>query len=259
MIGTFLKTGLRVAAVLLLLPAALPADVVILKEGGDKIPGRVTDKKDFIEVETEQGLRTYLKDEIDRIVTSPQEFVGDSDRFYEEAKQDYLMAQKISSPAVREVFRDQRGTDPALYDLATAAMLFLARSEPSGASAAALQKSIRLTAPCAMCGGGGWLRCTNCHGQKNVHVICKACNGTGLAPVTKCTACSGTGFNDCPTCEPLRKPPALADICDAAPCPTCEDRGLVFRRVSIPCRSCMGLGKKLTPKADPSRILAEWP
>lgn len=612
---------MRVALFVALLCTALSADVVVLKEGGEKVVGRVTDKQAHVEVVTEQGLRTFLKDEVERIITSPQEFIGDSDKGLDEAKQDYQRALAITAPAeqnavlkeaiakltkareaystarelfpedkyspldqklmqvmqlmrllrervsseiarppaaggprgrpsvprpppgislpeafatlidpakrgdparrkaAQEAFRGHRGGAPGLYDVATAAMLFLSKSDtewqltgeaaaalqdyfgkawlkdplkltsaghqeaatfivdrmaaakkkeagastdalalfatghvggappgpeqektakslgltvvnglpgnPEGyavrdlvawiasgeldlalrsyvgeyrsiesaavrlawsyavlhlvlqkhrgfdrpisafgsvkgdaamsAHAAALVKSIQSVAPCTVCAGDGWLRCTNCHGQKTIYVICKICNGTrmtksktggdifcnackstgiaskleckkcrdgyfdcpkcklpackscdssgrsmcktckglkfikspctscrgsgfggdtgggslfgggsytvcnnckgsGHEKIVKCGACTG-GFNDCAQCEPVRKPPTIDDICGESPCETCEGRGHAFRRVALTCRSCAGLGKRLTPKADPAKIL----
>ncbi len=609
---------MRTAALLSLLSTALFADVVVLKEGGERVSGRVTDKQNYVEVMTDQGLRTFIRDEIDRIITGPQEFLGDSEQAFEQAKADYqkmlglppaeqnavikgavanltkareayaaardvfpddkysdldkklmqimqlmrLLRDRMGSeiarsgspvdrkptdpprvdrPAsvpglqeafallvdaarrqdagarrgARDAFRSQRSGVPDLYDLATAAMIFLSRSdadsglagpalaavqeyfakpwlkEPlkltpalhqeaaayladkiaavkkAGASTevlglfalghlggmvagpehekiaralgltvaggiagtpeghavrdlsawiaggefdlavrafvneyraidtppvrfvwsfallnlvsqkkrgfdrpvsalatvrgdgavqghvGALSKSIQAVAPCSMCAGDGWLRCTNCHGQKTIYNICRACNGTRLVKnktgteifcnacnftgiasklecgkckdgyfdcpkcklpacqpcsnsartlcksckglkvlknqcgacggsgraglgggglrggllcqtckgsgndqIRKCPGCAG-GFNDCGSCEPLRKPPAVEDVCDAAPCALCEGRGLAFRRIAIPCKSCLGLGKRLTPKADPAKVLAE--
>ncbi len=610
--------SMRTVAFLFLLVPVLSADVVVLKEGGEKVVGRVVDKKGHFEVTTDQGLRTFLKDEVERVIDDPKEFLGDADQLYEQAKQDFQRAIGLSSPseqnpvlkeavaklmrareayattrdlfpedkyssldqklvqvmmlmrmvrdrvssevarpvgpamvnprppvappppapaavtplqeafsvlvdparrgdaaarkAAREAFRDQRRAAPAVYDLATAAMLFLSRPdsawkatgavlaalqeyfakpwlkeplklppeghrEPAaylaekmaavkkadgGASVEALQlfgaghlgcsppgperekiaqalgltmaagipgtreghalrdlngfistgehdlaarafvhdyrsldtpgvrlvwswallqmalqkkkgfdravsalngmkggaeerahavaigKSIQAATPCSMCGGDGWLRCTNCHGQKIIYIICKVCNGTrikggglfcnpckftGIAAklvcrkckegwfdcprcrlpscsacrnsgrtqcrtceglkvikkicgvcrgsglnmgfggaggdpfcknckgsgnerITPCSDCTG-GFVDCAKCEPLRKPPAMEDICAASPCATCEGRGLAFSRVAWPCPSCLGLGQKLVPKADPAKVLAD--
>jgi hypothetical protein len=137
---------------------------------------------------------------------------------------------------------------------------------------AALSKSIRLAAPCASCGGEGKLRCTTCHGRKEIVFPCKACDGK--ARVVKngvevlCTACKAkgnekilrcdkcqNGFFDCKKCDQPAAPPALADICEAVPCALCDGRGLAFQRAFLPCRACAGLGKKLTPKADPTKTL----
>ncbi len=79
---------MRVLAFLLALPGLLAADVVVLKDGG-KVSGRVVEKGGHLEVTTEGGLRTFLKDEVDRIVTSPKEFLGDADKLIGEAKEEY--------------------------------------------------------------------------------------------------------------------------------------------------------------------------
>ncbi len=604
---------LRTAAILLALSSVLAADVVVLKDG-EKVGGRVTDKGSHYEVATEQGLRTYLKAEVDRVIASPQEFLGDAQSLFDQARQDYQKAVALSSPAqqnavlkeaigkltkarqayagarelftedkyasldqklvqimqlmrllrervgseiasgpavlpnpterpapppppaparlegviatlldparradaaaradAREALQELRGSVPAGYDAATAAALFLARPEAdwklagpalaalqeyfakgwlkdlekqtpaahaqaaaflldriaavskqdpkastealalfaaghlghmaAGADrdraaktlgfvsaegrvgtveglavrdmnsfirqgefdlarqafvsehrakadtpavrlafawailhqvlqkragferpvaalggvrapdkhaadhAAALARSVKAVSPCAGCAGDGWNRCTNCHGQKNIYIICKACNGTrirktangseifcfackftgierklrcdkcrdgytdckkcelprcaacgssgrspcgtckgmkmlqhpctkcngtGLGESTVCANCKGSGhekvvkcpdcpngFLDCAKCEPLRKPPALEDICASAVCGLCEGRGSVFRGVEWTCRACLGLGLKLTPKADPAKVLPD--
>jgi hypothetical protein len=610
--------SLRAAAFLVLLAPWAAADVVVLKDGGERVVGRVVTKESHYEVTTDQGLRTFLKDEVERVIADPKEFLGDADQLYDQAKQDFQKALGLSSPAeqnpllkeaigklskareayattrdffpedkyasldqklvqvmmlmrllrervssevarpvtggglvnprpetpppppaaasplqeafavladpakrsdpaarraARDAFRDQRRAAPALYDLATAGMLFLSKTdsawkatgpvlaalqeyfarpwikeplklapaahqEPAaflaekiasvkkadaGASvealllfaaghlgclplgpehekiakslgflmaaglpgtpeghalrdlngfisagehdlaarvfmndyrqqdtpgvrltwswsllqlaiqkkkgfdravsafnglkgdaaaqshAAALAKSIQAATPCSMCEGNGWLRCTNCHGQKIIYVICKVCNGTrikygglfcnpckftgiaaklvcnkckegwydcpkcilppcatcknsgrtqcsackgmkviknecgvcrgsglkmgfggagggdpfcanckgsGNEKIVKCSACTG-GFVDCASCEPLRKPPAIEAICTASPCAACEGRGLAFSRVAWPCASCLGLGQRLVPKSDPTKVLAE--
>jgi len=609
---------MRTTAFLFLLASLLSADVVVLKEGGEKVAGRVVTKESHYEVTTDQGLRTFLKDEVERVITDPKEFLGDADQLYDQAKQDFQKAAGLSSPAeqnpvlkeaigklsrareayagtrdlfpedkyasldqklvqvmmlmrllrervssevarpaagggtvnprtdtppppapaasplleafavladparrnepaarkaARDAFRDQRQAAPALYDLSTAAMIFLSRTDaawkvqgpvlaalqeyfgkpwlkdalklapaahqepaaflaekiaavrkadaaasfeslvlfaaghlgcaPAGpelektaralgltiaaglpgtpeghalrdlngfiaagehdlaarafvndyrsldtpqvrlvwswallnlalqknrgfdravsalnglkgnpaaqAHAAALARSVQAVTPCSMCAGSGWLRCTNCHGQKIIYNICKVCKGTrikygglfcnackftgiaaklvcnkcregwydcpkctlppcaacknsgrtqcgtckgmkvirnechlcrgsglktgfggggggdpfctnckgsGNEKIVRCSACTG-GFIDCASCEPLRKPPAMEDICAASPCAACEGRGLAFSRVAWPCPSCLGLGRKLVPKADPAKILAE--
>ncbi len=610
-------------SVLFLVLAAAPlfADVVVLKEGG-QVAGKVADKGTHWEVTTDQGLRTYLKDEVDRVITDPKEFLGDADQLFEQAKKDYEKGNAATAPndqnaayreglvklakareqlgntrdlfpedkyahldkqivqvmmlmriirgsmhseaagpivnakpdappvvdrpaavpglteafailadpakradanarkGARETLRTQRGGVPALYDLATAGMLVLGKSDaewrlagpalaafqeyaakpwlkeplqvtpkahqeaaafladkiaaarkadpnagteplltlamghlaaaPAGpdfektaralgftvtngiagtaeghavrdlagfvkakefelahrafvndyraldtaavrhvwgwalfnlvadkkrgfdrpvsamngmkgdaaatAHAAALAKSIQAVSPCSMCAGEGWLRCTNCHGQKEIFYICKTCNGarirklpnggevfcnpckftgverklvcnkcnegffdcpkcklpscnacgstarrpcgtckgrrllrgdcetcrgsglnagaaggggggrggllcdtckgSGRKVAQKCTACPN-GFIDCAQCEPLRKAPEVEDICSSTPCAACEGRGLLFRRFALPCKSCLGLGEKLAPKADPSKILPD--
>ena len=72
-----------------LLPATLWArDVMVLKDGA-KVSGKVVDKETFWEVTTDGGVRTYLKDEVDKILTAPKEILGDSDKLIDEAKAEY--------------------------------------------------------------------------------------------------------------------------------------------------------------------------
>ncbi len=612
---------MRTVGFLALLSSTLLADVVVLKDGG-QAAGKVADKGTHWEVATDQGLRTYLKDEVDRVITDPKEFLGDAEQLFEQAKKDYEKGNAASAPndqnaayregltrlakareqlgntrdlfpedkyahldkrivqvmmlmriirgsmhseaaggpivnpkpnappvverpaavpglteafavladpakradanarkAARQTLRDQRAGVPALYDIATAGMLVLSKADadwrlagpalaafqeyatkpwlkdplkvtpamhqeaaaflsdriaavkksdpnagtealltlamghlggaPAGpdfektaralgllvtngvagtaeghavrdlagfiqagefelahqaflndyrpidtapvrhlwgwalfnvvaqkkkgfdrpvsalngmkgdaaatAHAAALARSIQAVSPCSMCAGDGWLRCTNCHGQKEIYYICKvckgarirtlpngsevfcnpckftgierkltckkcnegffdcpkcklpacqacgstarrpcgtckgrriirgdcdtcrgsglssggagggggksgllcgACKGSGRKVAQKCTACPN-GFIDCASCEPLRKVPEPADICTASPCATCEGRGVPFRRIALACKSCLGLGQKLVPKADPLKILPE--
>jgi len=609
---------MRTIGILLLLGQALAADVVVLKEGGEKVVGRVATKESHIEVTTDQGLRTFLKDEVEKVITDPKEFLGDADSLYEQAKADFqkavaapmaeqnailkdaivkitkareayattrdffpedkhsaldqrlmqimqlmrLLRERVGSEiakgpappppprppppppagvdrpaaptglvgaltaladpakradaaarrAARDAFLGLRHGSPEYYDVATAGALFLARSDaewrltgaalagmqeylgkpwfkdparmtpaahqeaaayladkiaavrkadasastdaltlfgaghlshapaspdrekaakglglavangvagtPEGLAvrdmtgwvasgdfdlavrafalehrqidtapvrlawswallrnavqkrkgfdravsalasvrgepavsdhAAAISRAIQAVTPCSMCLGDGWLRCTNCHGQKMIFIICKVCNGTrikgggffcnpckftgiaaklvcnkckdgyfdcpkcklpacttcassgrtmcqtckglrviknicgtcrgsglkagfgggggdpfcanckgsGNEKIVKCADCTG-GFIDCQKCEPLRKPPAVEDICTLAGCGGCEGRGSVFRNVAWTCRSCQGLGLKLAPKADPTKVLPD--
>ncbi len=83
---------------LLLVTTPLHADVVVLKSGG-KVSGRVIDKESYYEVTTEGGVRSYAKDEVSRIITSPKEILGDSDKLIDEAKADYEKALAASSGA----------------------------------------------------------------------------------------------------------------------------------------------------------------
>ena len=239
-------------------------------------------------------------------------------------------------------------------------MLFVTICGVSGPSSAArahfvaVGKSIKNITPCRGCSGEGWLRCTNCHGKKEITIICPRCKGkrmvqnktgtyifcntckfTGIrarficrkckagyfdcrlcklpksAPCgssgrtpcgtckgkrimqVKCSTCkgyglnmSGTGFTsyddylcsgchgsgyssiqkcptcpngfiDCTQCEPLRTPPAVKDICMANTCFACEGRGSMFRGAEWACKSCLGLGLRLVPVADPKKVLPE--
>jgi hypothetical protein len=139
----------------------------------------------------------------------------------------------------------------------------------------ALSKSIKAVGICSVCSGEGKLRCTNCHGKKETKVVCKDCGGsgkkkqssgflldncprcksTGIENLIKCFKCQD-GFNECKQCD--KKPhaaPALEEICTLTACTDCDGRGYVFRRILWACRSCMGVGQKLIPKADPAKVL----
>lgn len=139
---------------------------------------------------------------------------------------------------------------------------------------AALVKSIRAVAVCNACEGQVRLRCTNCHGKKETRWDCAKCKGTGkitdeLGYQIPCYPCRGRGYDkllkcekckdgfyDCKQCD--RKPrtaPAMEDICTGTPCAQCDGRGYVFRSVLWACKSCMGLGQKLSPKVDPAKTL----
>src|SRR5262245_52725666 len=90
---------MRVCGFFLLLASSLFADVLVLKSGG-KVPGRIVDKTDHYEVTSDGVLRTYLKSEVDKGVNSPKEFLGDSDKLFEEARADYKKALEMAgSPA----------------------------------------------------------------------------------------------------------------------------------------------------------------
>jgi hypothetical protein len=152
---------------------------------------------------------------------------------------------------------------------------------------AALAKSIKAAAICPNCLGEGKLRCTNCHGIKEVRYACTKCGGKGkLHPpglvippganprrfersFVNCTQCRGTGFEKvlrcekckdgyltCRQCDGKQKAaPELPDIFGSAPCPDCDGDGCIFRNLRWACPSCFGLGQKLTPKSDPAKIL----
>jgi len=173
---------------------------------------------------------------------------------------------------LRLVQQKQRG-----FDRAVAALGAIPASTPAlREHLAALAKSIKAVATCNICGGEGKLRCTNCHGKKETKVVCRDCGGTGrkkqssgilldncprcknsgIENLIKCEKCKD-GFNECKQCDKKQhSPPALEDICTLTPCKECDGRGYVFRRILWACRSCMGIGQKMAPKADPSKILA---
>jgi hypothetical protein len=153
----------------------------------------------------------------------------------------------------------------------------------------AMAKSIKAAAVCANCLGEGKLRCTNCHGIKEVRFACAKCAGKGkyLPPglvqpppgqggfrgrgptYMTCTQCKGSGFEKVIRCEKCKdgyltckqcdgKPKAQPDfdeLCARTPCPDCEGHGSAFRNVRWACPSCLGLGQHLTPKIDPTKQL----
>ncbi len=140
---------------------------------------------------------------------------------------------------------------------------------------AALVKSIRTAGVCTPCAGEGKLRCTNCHGKKEIRFVCGRCKGkggsvnkfgveiqcvpckaTGIERLLKCDKCK-EGWLDCRQCEKEKPAPALEDIAGETACPDCAGRGLAFSRAALPCRNCLGLGRRLVPKADSSKILGQ--
>jgi hypothetical protein len=145
---------------------------------------------------------------------------------------------------------------------------------------AALIKSIKAAAVCNACQGQVKLRCTNCHGKKETRWDCAKCKGKGKIPdpgyslgtiveMIPCYPCRGRGYDklircekckdgyyDCKQCDKKPKnPPAMEEICTGEACGQCDGRGYVFRNILWACKSCMGLGQKLSPKADPAKVL----
>ncbi len=195
------------------------------------------------------------------------------------------------TPAVRFVWSTallrlaqsrQRGFERAVAALGTV------KAPDAGAAEhlAALAKSIKAVATCSTCAGEGRLRCTNCFGRKEVRFNCGKCMGSGrvtpaaadpsgarpglgrLSEPVPCYPCRGRGYEklikcekckdgtvDCRQCDEPKSPPDLSEICGSSPCPLCEGRGLVFRKVLWACRGCLGAGQRLVPRADPSKIL----
>ncbi|HLY07765.1 MAG TPA: hypothetical protein VKW04_00545 [Planctomycetota bacterium] len=139
---------------------------------------------------------------------------------------------------------------------------------------AALEKSIKAVAVCNVCGGEGRFRCTNCHGKKETKyycqrckgkgstvsslgakLVCPACLGKGIEKIVKCEKCKD-GYVDCKQCDHKPHPaPSMDDIVGMTTCPQCEGRGTAFRSAAVTCPACLGLGARLVPKADPSKVL----
>jgi hypothetical protein len=198
---------------------------------------------------------------------------------------------EIDTPAVRFVWAwslirlaqaKKKGFDRSISALGTIQASTTAFKEHLGA----LSKSVKASALCATCVGEGKLRCTNCHGVKEIRTPCAKCGGKGkvlpqglvVSPkamrkmdklYSSCTQCKGTGFEKvlkcdkckdgfliCKQCDGKEKPaPEMSDICASVPCADCEGRGCVFRNVHWACPSCLGIGQKLVPKSDPAKVL----
>jgi hypothetical protein len=181
---------------------------------------------------------------------------------------------------LRVVQEKKRGYERPMAALATVSVA----DGPAKEHLAALSKSIKAVAVCNVCQGQTKLRCTNCHGKKETKFLCKKCNGKGkvpdpgyadlgskgfIVPEVPCYPCRGRGYDllikcekckdgfvDCKNCDRKpRTPPTMEEICTGEACLQCDGRGYVFRNVLWACKSCLGLGQKLTPKADPSKIL----
>lgn len=78
-------------------PTLLRADVVVLRDGA-RVSGKVTEKPTHVEVAGEGALRTYLNEEVERILRSPQEVLGGAEQAFEEAKAQYQAARTLADP-----------------------------------------------------------------------------------------------------------------------------------------------------------------
>jgi hypothetical protein len=116
----------------------------------------------------------------------------------------------------------------------------------------ALLSSVKLAAPCLYCGGRGKTRCLRCHGLQTR----REAGTPGLSERrTACTECSA-GSVACGRCDGVPKaPPSMEDICRVDPCVACQGLGLRAKNLRIPCPQCVGVGWRLTPKADPNQVL----
>ena len=141
---------------------------------------------------------------------------------------------------------------------------------------AALMKSVKAVAVCSTCSGEAKLRCVNCHGKKEIRFNCEKCKGKGRIPEAggfrdaeiPCYPCRGRGYSklftcekckdghvDCRQCEKPGTAPELDQILGGEACAPCDGRGFVFKRILWACKTCMGVGQKLSPRIDPSRVL----
>lgn len=69
----------------------------------------------------------------------------------------------------------------------------------------------------------------------------------------RCEKCKD-GYLTCKQCDGKPKePPDFDEICSRTPCPDCDGRGSALRNVRWVCPFRLGLGQRLSPKADPTK------
>ena len=181
---------------------------------------------------------------------------------------------------LRLVQSKQRGFERPVSALQTVAV----SDGPTKEHIGALIKSIKAAAVCNTCQGAVRLRCTNCFGKKETRWDCAKCKGVGKVQepgygvgtgsgfareMLPCYPCRGRGydkllrcekckdgFTDCRQCDrKQRTPPQIEDICTGEACVQCDGRGYVFKSILWACKACLGLGQRLTPKADSTKLL----
>jgi hypothetical protein len=188
----------------------------------------------------------------------------------------------VDTPAVRYIWAyallrqaqvKKKGWDRPLSAYQTISL----SDTPSRDHLATLIKTIKTEANCSSCGGEGKFRCPNCCGKKETRINCPDCKGTGKKRVgngfraseVPCYPCRGRGYLQRIVCEKCKdgyvtcaqcngksqKPPELDELFTLVPCPDCDGHGGTFRTVVWACHSCMGLGQKLAPKLDPTKLL----
>lgn len=139
----------------------------------------------------------------------------------------------------------------------------------------ALARSIRDEAPCNVCGGTHKVGCSACKGKKKLDLECTKCGGSGkinsFNGVIGCPGCKGQGrFHDvdCPKCKGtglaeckargcLRAVPrpSFESFADAYQCSSCRGRGSLMAHIAYPCGECDGVGLRVAPKSDPTKML----
>ena len=60
---------------------------------------------------------------------------------------------------------------------------------------------------------------------------------------------------DCRECKAPRRAPGMIDIAEILLCPMCGGRGIIFTNPVVDCYDCYGLGKCLTPKVNPEKVV----
>jgi DnaJ-class molecular chaperone len=113
--------------------------------------------------------------------------------------------------------------------------------------------------PCATCKGKGRvgrivlddvpsILCGACKGNASSKEPCKSCSETGLAD---CAVCGGKGVRDGKS--PAR--PKVADVYATEPCAACAGKGWPLPNLVIPCERCFGLGLRVKPTADATKVI----
>lgn len=146
---------------------------------------------------------------------------------------------------------------------------------------------------CPPCGGKPWRdgfrgckeckTCETCKGRKETVTKCATCRGVGrvvystlitggvptlpcpdckLAGAIKapCAACKESGLADCAGCGgkgPRGDASCLkpSDVYTREACAACGGKGWPFPHVAVACEKCLGLGARLKPTVDPSKLL----
>jgi hypothetical protein len=112
--------------------------------------------------------------------------------------------------------------------------------------------------PCATCEGKGrvppmmagipTVLCQTCAGQAVLRGPCKDCTMSGLAD---CATCGGKGLRDGKSAAR----PKVSDLYSTDPCAACGGKGWPLPNLAVPCGKCFGLGVRVKPSLDPSKIL----
>ena len=143
-------------------------------------------------------------------------------------------------------------------------------------------REVRCSAGCK----AGRVVCPDCKGTAKLYAKCMVCNGAGKVPepnkpkaMMRCRPCDGKGtvVNDrenclrckgspvglghlrCETCKGDKNSGArvasASDIFSKEPCAACGGAGWPQGEAAAPCPKCLGLGSRIKPASDPSKLL----
>jgi hypothetical protein len=113
----------------------------------------------------------------------------------------------------------------------------------------------RQKAPGAVNGADVTVKCRNCeidgqHGTGQFKVDCKTCNKTGKVTCNHCGGVYGSSKESAAKGKAVEtgtaRPVAAAKVYSPETCGSCGGKG---------CDLCFGLGSRIRPVADPSRIM----